>query len=153
MLRRAAFRLLYGMMVLMLLGGTGGCERKSKLITLELGGVPFTLEVADTPESRARGLMFRKELPENRGMLFVFPRDERLSFWMKNTEIPLSLAYIAQDGEIREIFDLVPHSLRPMESTYAVRYALEVSRGTFERLGIKPGYRIRMPEDVRASAP
>ncbi len=136
-------------MALLFLGGIAGCEKKFATVSLDLAGTVFTVEVADTPEKQARGLMFRKSLGENEGMLFVFDRDRQLSFWMKNTTLPLSLAYIASDGTIREIFDLVPESLRPVESGFAVRYALEVNRGTFERLGIKPGYRIALPGEVR----
>ncbi len=115
-------------------------------VSVRLAGEVFTLEVARTPKERETGLMFRKALRESAGMLFVFDRDERLSFWMKNTEIPLSIAYVSSEGEIKEIFDMTPGSLRPIESTFAVRYALEVPKGTFDRLGIRPGYRISLPE-------
>jgi len=122
------------------------CGSSLERVRIELAGENFTVEVARTPEEREKGLMFRKELERNAGMIFVFDRDERLSFWMKNTEIPLSIAYLSSEGEIKEIFDMTPRSLRPVESTFAVRYALEVPRGTFSRLGIGPGYRIRLPE-------
>jgi uncharacterized membrane protein (UPF0127 family) len=121
---------------------------KLKTVTLELAGKRFTVEVADTKEARARGLMFRTRLPEDHGMLFVFDRDGAHSFWMENTEIPLSLAYISSAGEIREIFDLVPFSRRPVPSTYSVRYALELNQGTFEKLGVRPGYVITIPRDL-----
>ncbi len=123
-----------------------GCSDADETVTVALGGEVFVLEIADSPEERQRGLMNRKSLGENRGMLFVFPRDEKLSFWMKNTPIPLSIAYIAKDGIIKEIKEMEPHSLRPVESTYSVRFALEVNRGTFERLGIEPGDRIDLPD-------
>ncbi|HOV39976.1 MAG TPA: DUF192 domain-containing protein, partial [Spirochaetales bacterium] len=74
--------------------------------------------------------------------------DQKPSFWMKNTTIPLSLAFISKDGTIREIFDMTPGSLRPIESTYEVRFALEVIQGTFQRLGIGVGYRIELPPEV-----
>lgn len=86
-------------------------------------------------------------------MLFVFDRDRRLSFWMKNTTIPLSLAYLSADGTVREIFDLAPESLRPVESSFAVRFALEVNRGAFARLGIKPGDKIQLPPEYRGAGP
>lgn len=128
-----------------------GCERRERTVILEISGRKFVVEIADTPESRSRGLMHRKSLPDDRGMLFVFDRDQNLSFWMKNTEIPLSIAFMTKDGEIREIRDLTPHSLRPVESSHAVRLALEVPRGTFERLGVKAGDRIPIPEEVFSS--
>ncbi len=116
-----------------------------KTVELRSGGVSVLAEVAASPEERERGLMFRSALPEGRGMLFVFETDERLAFWMKNTTIPLSLAYLAADGTIREIRDLEPLSLAPVQSERSVRYALEVPRGWFERAGLKPGDRFDIP--------
>jgi uncharacterized membrane protein (UPF0127 family) len=131
-----------------ILSGIAGCEDSSalKTIKLDLNGREFTVEIADTPAARAKGLMFRKTLPENAGMLFVFERDSRETFWMENTDIPLSLAYISRTGEIREIFDLTPRSRRPVPSTYAIRYALEVNQGVFEKLGLRPGHILKIPE-------
>jgi uncharacterized membrane protein (UPF0127 family) len=139
--------ILYVPCFLCLFAGLAACEETPRLktITLELAGKRFTVEVADTKETRARGLMFRTNLPENSGMLFVFDKDDRYGFWMENTKIPLSLAYISLGGEIREIFDLTPLSRRLVESSYSVRYALEVNQGTFEKLGVKPGYVIKIP--------
>lgn len=92
--------------------------------------------------------MHRSSIGKNEGMLFVFERDQQLSFWMKNTEIPLSIAYISSDGTVREIYELTPHSERAVESNYAVRYALELPRGAFDRVGIGPGDSIPLPEDL-----
>lgn len=86
--------------------------------------------------------MGRENLDENRGMLFVYERDAKKSFWMKNTTIPLSIAYIAADGTIREIYDMEPLSTRTVDSRYSVRYALEVNQGAFERHGIKAGDKV-----------
>ena len=122
------------------------CDRGLKTVTLLLAGKQFTVEIAATQEARAQGLMFRESLPEDAGMLFVFDRDGQQSFWMENTLIPLSIAYISHTGEIREIYDLAPRSRRSVQSIHAVRYALEVNQGTFEKLGIKPGYIIALPE-------
>ena len=117
-------------------------------VTIDIGGEEFVIEVARTPEERSRGLMFRKKLDKNRGMLFVFENDRKLSFWMKNTEVPLSIAYIAKDGTIKEIHDMKPLSRRAVESTYFARYALEVPLGTYSRLGIDPGYKLDLPKEV-----
>lgn len=114
-------------------------EDANELHELETGDHTFYVEIADTEESRSQGLMFRDELPEDHGMLFVFDRDQRMSFWMKNTSIPLSIAYISSDGVIREIHDLEPHNLDPVRSSRSARYALEVNRGAFERNGIETG--------------
>ena len=133
--------------LLCVFAGFAACDSgpKLKTITLELAGVQFTVEIADTEETRARGLMFRKSLADNAGMLFVFDRDSQQSFWMDNTEVPLSIAYISSSGEIREIYDMAPFSRRAVPSVHAIRYALEVKQGTFERLGVKPGYVIKLP--------
>jgi len=103
------------------------------------GEQELQLEVVKTPVDRALGLMFRTNLEDHQGMLFVFQKDEQLAFWMKNTLLPLSIAYIAHDGTIREILDMKPQSLASVNSTYAVRYALELPQGAFDRLGIRIG--------------
>jgi uncharacterized membrane protein (UPF0127 family) len=141
------FRLRFLLWLFPLILVSAGCDGTPKLktIKLDLAGTEFTVEVADTQETRARGLMFRKSMPENAAMLFVFERDGQQSFWMENTDIPLSLAYISRAGEIREIFDMTPRSRRTVPSTFSVRYALEVNQGVFQKLGIEPGYRIVIP--------
>ncbi|MFP4373404.1 MAG: DUF192 domain-containing protein [Spirochaetaceae bacterium] len=115
---------------------------------LRLGGSTILAEVAATPESRREGLMNREELARDRGMLFVFPDTDYRSFWMKNTSIPLSLAYIREDGVITGIHELEPFSLESVESRTEVKYALEVNRGTFERLGVKAGDRVLLPSSL-----
>ena len=103
------------------------------------GPVTLRAELARTPEERARGLMGRKNLADGEGMLFIFERDEVLSFWMKDTLIPLSIAFIASDGRIMEIRDMRPGDLSAVRSGRSVRYALEVPQGWFARAGIAPG--------------
>ncbi|MCX7787130.1 MAG: DUF192 domain-containing protein [Spirochaetes bacterium] len=124
------------------------CSSSLQEVPLRLGQEIFRVELAISPESRSKGLMYRTELPPNRGMLFVFETDQKPSFWMKNTLVPLSIAFIAKDGTIREIYDMTPGSLRPIESTYEVRFALEVPQGAFRRVGVDVGYRIEMPPEV-----
>lgn len=111
---------------------------------LQVGPVTLDLELARSDAERARGLMFRTAMAETEGMLFVFDRDQTLRFWMKNTILPLSVAYIAADGTIREIHDMSPGSLNGVDSTYLVRYALELNQGAFGRLGIKVGDRLEL---------
>jgi len=96
-------------------------------------------EIAQTAEERSQGLMFRKSLNDGDGMLFVFERDEVLSFWMKNTYIPLSIAFITSDGRIIEIKDMYPHDENPVVSSRSARYALEVPQGWFSRAGVRAG--------------
>ena len=105
------------------------------------------VEVARTDADRARGLMWRRSLPRDAGMLFVFPREIKGPFWMKNTLIPLSIAFYGADGRIRRILDMTPCEADPCP-VYdpRVRYkgALEVNRGAFRRWGVRRGDVIRL---------
>ncbi|MCL2374385.1 MAG: DUF192 domain-containing protein [Treponema sp.] len=117
-------------------------EKRELTIEGRGGTVTIIAEIALTPDQHQRGLMHREELGDGEGMLFVFDRDQILSFWMKNTIIPLSIAYIASDGRIVEIFDMEPGNLSPVRSSRSVRYALEVPQNWFDRAGIFPGDRV-----------
>lgn len=114
-------------------------------ITLRAGMHLIRAEVADTHESRMRGLMFRQHLALNAGMLFVFQHAERQCFWMKNTPLPLSIAFIADDGRIVNIAHMQPRSEDTHCSTEPVAFALEMERGWFASKGIKAGSRLQAP--------
>jgi uncharacterized membrane protein (UPF0127 family) len=115
------------------------------LITKQDGSrLSVKTEVARTEAQRQEGFMQRVDVPSGTGMVFVFDRDQILSFWMKNTPTPLSIAYIDSQGVIREIYDLTPLSLSPVRSTQSVRYALEVPQGWFSLVGILPGDRVSL---------
>lgn len=101
--------------------------------------VKVTAEIASSDDERNYGFMNRKSIPDGTGMLFVFENDRTLSFWMKNTPHPLSIAYIDSTGKISDIFDMVPFSLSSVVSTRSVRFALEVPQGWFEKEGISVG--------------
>lgn len=101
--------------------------------------IPFEVETAVTAQEQQRGFMQRKEIPDGTGMIFIYNRDEKLRFWMKDTPHPLSIAFIDSAGRIREIYDMQPFSLDITASTYSVRYALEVAQGYFGRAGISVG--------------
>jgi uncharacterized membrane protein (UPF0127 family) len=109
--------------------------------------VEVRVEVADNVFERARGLMYRTALGVNRGMLFVYPQEQRLSFWMKNTLIPLSIAYIDSKRRIVDIQDMKPLDDEPPSYVSAdpAQYALEVNRGFFEEWGVKVGDRVELP--------
>ena len=124
------------------------CSSDARSVNIEAGGHILEVEIADTQELRAKGLMNRRHLDENAGMLFVFEKETRPSFWMKNTSIPLSIAFIASDGTIRQIEDLQPHSLDTVESMRTVSFALEVNRGWFAARNLHPGDRVTIPEDI-----
>jgi uncharacterized membrane protein (UPF0127 family) len=104
--------------------------------------VAITVELAVNKDQREQGLMFRKELADGRGMLFVFEQDQIMSFWMKNTLIPLSIAFISQSGRIAEITHMQARSTQSVYSREQVRYALEVPQGWFARAGIRVGDRL-----------
>lgn len=101
--------------------------------------IQLKAELAITPEERQYGFMNRKNIPDGTGMLFVFENDQILSFWMKNTPSPLSIAYITTNGEIKDIFDMTPFSLASITSTGYVKYALEVPQGWYKKTGISAG--------------
>ncbi|MDF1569327.1 MAG: DUF192 domain-containing protein [Spirochaetaceae bacterium] len=126
---------------------TAACSASSlPTVVLTVGGHEITAEVADSAEERATGLMNRKTLPEHHGMLFVFDTDSQVSFWMKNTLIPLSIAFISSDGTIRQIEDMEPGSLASTVSDRHVRYALEMNQGWFEENGVGPGDPVVFPK-------
>lgn len=114
-------------------------------VTLRSGAVEMVAEVARSDEEQRVGLMFRKSLADGRGMIFVYDDDRRLSFWMKNTLVPLTIAFLAADGTIREIRDMEPGSLATVDSARFVRYALEAPRGWFGRVGLAVGDRFELP--------
>lgn len=125
--------------------GPRALEEEKTLATTELriGRATVKAEVAATPLERQQGLMHRRELEEGRGMLFVFPEPRPLSFWMRDTLIPLSIAYIGSTGVIMEIHDLRPLDEIPVHSTFQnLQYALEVPQGWFQKNGIFPGDRV-----------
>ena len=109
--------------------------------------VKVRVEIADKPDEQAKGLMYRMALGQERGMLFVFPTEEDRSFWMKDTLIPLSIAYIDSEGRIVDIQDMKaldddpPHYV----SAEPARYALEVNKGFFDERGVKVGDRLDLP--------
>lgn len=107
--------------------------------TLTIAGNKLTAEVAATTDERATGLMNRFSLQPDHGMLFIFERAETLHFWMKNTYIPLSIAFIAPDGRILNIEDMAPQTESTHDSRGPALYALEMRKGWFAQRGIKAG--------------
>ena len=97
------------------------------------------IELADTPDKREKGLMFRRSLPQNNGMLFKFPSHQRLSFWMKNTYIPLDIAFISDSGKIVDIQHMSPLTTRPIYCNTPCRFALETNYGWFDRNNVEVG--------------
>ena len=132
--------ILFGLLI------SSSCSNSKKLPSKELtivradgSQVSLSAEIARTPEQRNHGFMERKNIPDGTGMIFIFEKDQILSFWMKNTPHPLSIAFIDSHGKIRDIFDMKPFSLESINSTVSTRYALEVPQGWFEKVNIKKG--------------
>ena len=116
------------------------------IVTVDGKTHPFKVEVVAEPEERAVGLMFRRSLAADGGMLFDFGRTEPVAMWMKNTLIPLDMLFIANDGSVVNIAQrTVPGSLATIPSAKPVRFVLEVAGGTAARLGIKPGDKVVHP--------
>jgi uncharacterized membrane protein (UPF0127 family) len=112
-------------------------------IKLSAGMHQIDAQVAQTPEQRQIGLMFRKDMPQTEGMLFVFEQAGKQCFWMKNTLIPLTAAFVADDGTIVNLADMKPLVTDSHCSEKPVRYVLEMNQGWFAKKGIKAGSRLR----------
>ena len=122
-------------------------DSELRTVTIDASGgekVEIKVEVADTDAEHQLGLMGRTALPEDRGMLFVFDEEQELSFWMKDTLIPLSIAFMDSEGRIVDIQDMEP-SKEGYVSGAPAQYALEVNQGFFEERGVKVGDRAELP--------
>ena len=119
-----------------------GVAQNLPAIALQAGMHNIRAAVAQTPEQRQTGLMFRREMAQHEGMLFVFEQASAQCFWMKNTLLPLSIAFLADDGTVTSIADMAPGSLDSHCSSQPVRYALEMNQGWFAKRGIKPGSKL-----------
>ena len=129
-----------------LLLNASSCQAQPKvIITTETSReLPFEVEIADTPAKRELGLQYRRELAENRGMLFLFAEEREQTFWMKNTPIPLDMIFINQDHKIVGIVEqAVPFSLDSRSVAAPSRFVLEINGGLARGYGIQPGDRVR----------
>ena len=111
-------------------------------IKLSAGMYQIEAQVALTPEQRATGLMYRRDMPMHEGMLFVFEQPASQCFWMQNTLLPLTAAFVADDGTIVNLADMKPQTTDSHCSTKPVRYVLEMNQGWFAKRGIKAGTRL-----------
>ena len=134
-----------------LLGGAAwaqdaACREDAIDLRGPFGQARFAVEVADTPQEQARGLMFVEELPRGEGMLFAYPEPGPVSFWMRNTLIPLDMLFLSAEGVVTRIHEnAVPRDETPIPGGDAVQYVLEINGGLAERLGIEPGAEARHP--------
>jgi hypothetical protein len=118
-------------------------------VTLSAGMHLINAQVAANPQQRAVGLMFRKDMPVNEGMLFAFEQASDQCFWMNNTLIPLTAAFVADDGTIVNLADMQPQSLASHCSSKPVRFVLEMNQGWFDKRGLKAGSRLSGPPFTR----
>ncbi len=130
---------------LLMVAALAGCQQKAPRITLAVSGQQLSVEVARTDAERAHGLMGRRDLGPRDAMIFVFDRDDHLTFWMKDTPTPLSIAFVSSEGKILEITDMEPFSEKIVRSRLSVRYALEMRQGAFSDLSIREGDIITFP--------
>ena len=129
-----------------------GCVQKNP--SLLIGEKPLNVEIVSTDETRTKGLMFRSTLPDGQGMLFIYPSTQRLSFWMKNTILPLTIAFIDDSHKIISIQDMDPQSSPPFKlyiSPKPVRFALEVPQGWFNRQGIALGAKVEFSKAIESA--
>jgi uncharacterized membrane protein (UPF0127 family) len=139
------FRFLAAALILAAATSAAGAAGFNRLtIDTAQGSQAFSVELARTPDEMSLGLMYRQSMAADAGMLFVYPSDQEVTFWMQNTEIPLDMLFIAGDGRIRRIAErTIPFSTTPIPSVDEVRAVLELNGGTAARLGIKPGDVVR----------
>ncbi len=144
--------------IVFLLGGLCACSPErgpapQRLSTAEIriNDKALTVEVARAPEERRTGMMHRFEIGPDEGMLFVFAEPQVLSFYMKNTHVPLSVAFIQADGTIDRIRGMTPHRLDPVTSRRPCLYALEMPQGWFADHDIWEGQRVAVPESITAA--
>lgn len=144
--RHALVALLAALSVL----GAAGCGHNGPSVRVRAGSGTVRAELAVTPEQRSLGLMYRKELGEDDGMLFVFADDKERSFWMRNTLVPLSIAYLDADRKIVRIRDMMPLVENGYSSGRPARYALEVNKGWFSEHGVTEGQTLEfeLPADL-----
>jgi uncharacterized membrane protein (UPF0127 family) len=144
-------RFLLALALLALAAGCGGEEPSGPTVVIDTaaGETELTVEIADTDDERARGLMGRTSLPADAGMIFLYPEPTQGGYWMKNTLIPLSIAFYDTDGEILRILHMEPCRSEPCpvyDPGLPYAGALEVNRGAFERLGVREGDRLELQE-------
>lgn len=142
----AVFRLVLGFVLAFgpLLSASADLKLVFEKKKIQLGKRVVTVEIADSPEKRSRGLMFRESLLNDNGMLFIFDEEAPLSFWMKNTLIPLSIGYFDRDRKLINVLEMEPAPVselnpRTYRSSRAAMYALEMTKGWFSRNKVEPG--------------
>lgn len=145
MLRRRFLSLL-ALSAFALLAGCGAEARKAEgpktiddRFAVKLGDRTVQMQLAIQPAEQQRGLMFRKTMGADEGMIFLYDRAQTMSFWMRNTELPLDIGFFDADGTLREIYPLYPRDEQTVSSRGRRQFALEMNQGWYARNGVKPG--------------
>ncbi|TVM04354.1 MAG: hypothetical protein CV087_00210 [Candidatus Brocadia sp. WS118] len=120
-------------------------SKRNKMVPINVAGIELEIELATTSEEQILGLMYRDILGDNEGMLFIFQKEKHVSFWMKDTRIPLSIAFIKADGRIVQIESMKPYSLDTHVSREKVKYALEMKDGWFKAHNVREGDTVKIP--------
>jgi uncharacterized membrane protein (UPF0127 family) len=134
-------------------GATAGCAPDAVEVRGPSGTARFSVEIADTPEEQAQGLMFREHMASSAGMLFVFPQPKHAAFWMKNTLIPLDMLFIDSTGRVARVHsNAIPQDETPIDGGDGVLMVLEINGGLAARMGIAAGAELRHPALDQSSA-
>jgi uncharacterized protein len=133
---------------------TAGCDNSAPASALptanmHLGGADFVIEIANTNDVRMHGLMERDSMPNNHGMIFVFPDEQPREFWMKNTRYPLDIAYISSSGQVVSIKQMKAYDLTSVPSDSPAKYAIELNFGVASAAGLKVGDHIDIPAEAK----
>lgn len=129
----------------------GGCESSPAglpMTSMQIGGETFHIEIAATDSSMERGLMKRDSMPEDHGMIFIFPDEAVRAFWMKNTRFPLDILFLDRHGVIVSIHQMEPYDERETSSDAPAKYAIELNRGAAAAAGVKVGDIVKFPAEV-----
>jgi uncharacterized protein len=134
--------------------GVVGCGQKQPrsglpTVRMPIGSKTFTLEIANTEETMARGLMHRDSMPADHGMIFVFDNEEPRSFWMRNTRIPLNIIYLDTGGKVVSVKSMKPYDETPVSSDGPARYAIELNMGAATEAGVKKGDVLSIPSEAK----
>ncbi len=138
-------------LALTLAGGCEGYKSPGNLptVSMQIGTGKYTIEIAKTDAHRQRGLMERDSMPENWGMIFVFPDEAVRGFWMKNTRIPLDIAYLDAGGKVVSIHQMKPYEQTSTASKGPAKYAIELNVGQAARVGLKEGDVVVIPVEAK----
>jgi uncharacterized protein len=140
--------------LLLLIALVTGCAERGPnsglaTVDMQIGSRTYTLEIANTDVARQRGLMERDAVPEDRGMIFVFPEERELAFWMKNTRIPLDIIYLDGSGHVVSVHQMKPYDRTSVPSAGQAKYAIELNLGQVAKTGVKPGDVLQIPASAR----